>query len=313
MKTIDLMIPVWRPDMRLRWSVERLLDQSQRIRKITLVCSIDQSWTIKELEVWAKRHPRVCIEKIDKRDFNHGGTRHAWAEKTEAEFLLFLVQDAVPADRFLVERLMKSLEDPKNAVAYARQIPAFGCDLIERYTRCFNYPSTSVRKTKEKRKGEIKDCFSSNVCAMYRRDWYERVGGFKRQILLSEDSVFAAEAIAAGGAVVYCAQAKVLHAHKYGYGTLWKRNFDIGAVHGMYREIFERYPSKKEGIRLVWGTARYLWEKRKIGLFPRLCFQSAVKFMAYQCGKHYDRFPERIVERWSWDKDYWRRKKNGRQ
>lgn len=309
MNTIDVMIPVWRPDQRLRWSVERLLDQTQSIRKITLICSEESGWNGKEVKEWAGDLPGVQVEMIKKKDYNHGGTRHSWTSRSDADLFLFLVQDAVPADRYLVERMAKCLQDPRNAVVYARHVPAFGCDKIERYTRCFNYPSRSVRKTPDGRSGGIKDCFSSNVCAMYRRDWYERIGGFERQILLSEDSVFGAKALAMGAAVVYCSQAKVLHAHRYGYGTLWKRYFDIGAVHRMYRNLFAEYSSEKEGIRLVKETAGYLWREKAIALFPRLFLQSGVKFLAYQFGKHYDRLPEKFVECWSWDKEYWRRKK----
>lgn len=311
MNVIDVMIPVWRPDMRLRWCVGQLLRQTEEVRTITLVCSVDPGWNIKELEQWAEGLPKVLVEKIDKRDYNHGGVRHQWAAGRDADILLFLVQDAVPADAYLVGRLAQSLQDPKNAVAYARQIPSFGCDEIEKFTRYFNYPEESERKTQRGGRRGIKDCFTSNVCAAYRRDWYERVGGFERQILLSEDSVFAAKAMAAGGAAIYCAKAKVLHAHRYGCGTLWKRHFDIGVVHGEYKDVFRKYQAREEGVRLVYKTAEYLIRKRRPALLPKLFSQSIVKFLAYQCGIHHDNLPQKIVEQWSLDKDYWRRKRDG--
>ena len=311
MDTIDAMIPVWRPDARLKKSVERLLEQTRPVRSITLILSIDASWDEQLVETWFEGEDRVHIEKIPKKDFNHGGTRRKWAFGNDADILLFLVQDAVPRGKRLVEKLTEDLADPTCAVTYARQVPGFGCDAIETYMRFFNYPARSRTKTKDALKsGSIKACFTSNVCAAYRRDWFLKTGGFEPQILLSEDSVYAAKALKADARIIYNADAKVIHAHNYSYGIYWKRNFDIGAVHKMYESIFGTLSSEKEGIRLVAQTALYLLRKRKVMLLPRLFFLSGTKFLAYQAGKHYNRLPGRLIEAWSWDPEFWRRKRN---
>lgn len=304
----DAMIPVWKPDGRLRQCVEKLLNQSLRLRKITLMLSVDRQWDDRIIENWFGEEERVEIVRLPRETYNHGGTRRRWAKNSDAKYLLFLVQDAVPEDETLVERMVESLRNERHAVVYARQIPGFGCDEIEAYTRYFNYPPVSMKKTKSKLAGgDVKDCFTSNVCAAYRRDWYERVGGFEEKIQLSEDSVFAAKALKAGGEVIYNADARVIHAHRFGYGTQWKRNFDIGAVHKEYEEIFGELAVKREGAKLVKGTVWYLIRKRKFRLFPRLFLLSAVKFLAYQAGTHYDRLPLGLVRKWSWDQYYWRR------
>ncbi len=313
MCVVDAMIPVRDPDERLKRCVERLLVQSLAIRTITLVLSVDRTWDDGRVEEWFSSEKRVEIARIRGEDYNHGGTRHKWAKGRDAEYLLFIVQDAVPEDEALVERLIESLKDSRHAVVYARQVPDLGCDEIERYTRHFNYPAKSLKKTRAGlSEGGVKDCFTSNVCAAYRRDWYERLGGFEEEILLSEDSVYAAKVLKAGGEVIYNADARVMHAHRYGYGTQWKRNFDIGVVHKQYAAIFENLSTEKEGVRLVKSTALYLVRKKRATLLPRLIVLSAVKFLAYQAGKHYDRLPAGLVRKWSWDKYYWRRKKNGK-
>lgn len=312
MYIVDAMIPVWRPDIRLKKSVEKLLDQSYPLRKITLVLSIDGTWNEKEVEEWFADSDRVEFRKIPKESFNHGGTRREWAQGSDADIFLYLVQDAVPAGKRLVEKLVESLRNPAHAVAYARQIPGFGCDEIETYMRFFSYPAKSEKRTREKfEKGGVRDCFTSNVCAAYRRDWYEKIGGFEEQILLSEDSVYAAKALEAGAEIIYNANAKVVHAHQYDYATYWKRNFDIGAVHKKYESIFKKLSAEKEGIRLVRQTFFYLLQKKKVWLVPRLILLSGTKFLAYQAGKHYNRLPKKLVEEWSWDLYYWRRKTNG--
>lgn len=306
---VDVMIPVWKPDERLKNCVIQLCKQTVDIRKITLVLSVDSTWNGKIVEKWFVHEKKVEIKRIPKETYNHGGTRHDWTKMSDADYLLFLVQDAVPVDKWLVERMINCIKEEKNAIAYARQIPFKNCDAIERYTRYFNYPPFSKIKTKEKLKGGgIKDCFTSNVCAVYRKDWYEKIGGFEKNILLSEDSVFAGKALLAGANVVYCADAKVFHSHQYGYITQWKRNFDIGVVHRKYETLFKKLSSEKEGIRLVKNTAAYLIKKKKPELLPRLFLLSAVKCMAFELGKQYDKFPRWIVEKWSLNKNDWRRR-----
>ena len=60
-----------------------------------------------------------------------------------------MTQDAVPADVYLVgKNWYPLLKRKKVAAAYARQLPDKDCDIIERYTRSFNYPKESSVKTK---------------------------------------------------------------------------------------------------------------------------------------------------------------------
>ena len=102
----------------------------------------------------------------------------------------------VPADVYLVEKLVSAFEKEKVAAAYARQLPDKDCDIIERYTRSFNYPKESSVKTKADldRLG-IKTFFCSNVCAMYRRSIYEKLGGFVKHTIFNEDMIFAGKLI----------------------------------------------------------------------------------------------------------------------
>ena len=80
-----------------------------------------------------------------------------------------MTHDALPADSRLLERLTDALLSREDsAAAYARQLPAKDCGVIERYTRGFNYPEQSQVKTKEDlpRLGIKTYYFCSNVCAV---------------------------------------------------------------------------------------------------------------------------------------------------
>ncbi|NBL00172.1 MAG: hypothetical protein EOM50_19605, partial [Erysipelotrichia bacterium] len=82
------------------------------------------------------------VAKIDKTTFNHANTRN-FALKYEADFYLFMTQDALPYDEHLIEELLKVFEDEEIVVSYARQIPYEDADAIEVFARTTNYPARS--------------------------------------------------------------------------------------------------------------------------------------------------------------------------
>ena len=66
---------------------------------------------------------------IDKKDFNHANTRNI-ALNYKADFYMFMTQDAIPYDEYLVKNLLSSFQNDI-VVSYARQIPKKDADLIE--------------------------------------------------------------------------------------------------------------------------------------------------------------------------------------
>jgi len=139
---------------------------------------------------------------IDKKEFNHANTRNL-ALKYEADFYLFMTQDALPYDEHLIEELLKAFEDEEVVVSYARQIPYENADTIEVFARTTNYPAQSVIKSKDDlTQLGIKTFFCSDSCAMYRASYFREVGGFKQGLNTNEDMEYAARAIMNGKKVV---------------------------------------------------------------------------------------------------------------
>lgn len=83
------------------------------------------------------------VEHIRPSEFDHGGTRRAMAESSDADLLLFMTQDAMPYDNACVEHLVEKFSLPHVKAAYARQLPRDDCRTLERFTRGFNYPEES--------------------------------------------------------------------------------------------------------------------------------------------------------------------------
>ncbi len=303
---IDVIIPVYRPGRELYTLLDRLESQTVPVQSIILMNTekkyFDQLTGGGQL---SDRYPDVKIRHISKEEFDHGATRHLGVTLSDADIFITMTQDALPADKYLVERLTVRLSG-QVAAAYARQLPAEGCSEAERASREFNYPPVSTVKSAEDigRLG-VKTFFCSNVCAAYRRDIYDALGGFIRHTIFNEDMIYAAGAVKAGYSIAYEADARVFHSHNYTNMQQLRRNFDLGVSQADHPEIFAEIPSESEGKRLVVKTYTYLRKKKKLYLFPGFCIQCCFRYTGYLLGKHYKRLPRSWILRITTNREYW--------
>lgn len=302
-RSVDVLIPTYKPDQKCVQLVRRLLKQSVAVHRIYL---IDTDTGIFPEELYGISD-RVLIHRILPEVFDHGGTRNLGAELSDAEILVYMTQDAVPADEYLIERLVEGFEEERVGAVYARQLPAEDCQLIERYTRGFNYPKTSRLKSAEDLPVlGIKTYFCSNVCAAYRRDVYVQMGGFVKKTIFNEDMILAGKMIQNGWSIYYAADAKVIHSHNYNCRQQFHRNFDLAVSQADHPEIFEGVPSEGEGMRLVKDTAVYLIKIKKPWLILSLVWKSGFKYLGYQLGKHYKKLPRWLVLKCTMNPRYWK-------
>lgn len=321
---VELLIPVYKPGKELNMLLQNIHRQTYLPAKIKLlVTASDEEFAVIRTKL-EKRDtmPEVECVHIRPSEFDHGGTRHLGASQSQADILLFMTQDAVPENEYLVEEMIKAFtgenamaedvadladQQPLIAAVYARQLPAADCNFIEQYTRQFNYPAESRVKTKEDLPVlGIKTYFCSNVCAAYRRDVYEQLGGFERRTIFNEDMIFAAGLIQAGYGVAYAAEARVIHSHNYSGLQQLHRNFDLAVSQAEHPEIFEAVPSEGEGIRMVKSTAGYLIKSGKAYLVPKLVWQSGCKYLGYLLGRKYHKLPGKMVLWLTMNKRYWK-------
>ena len=305
--TVDVLIPAYRPDRRFARLLQMLSKQTVKPRRIIVVNTEESYWN----EEGYKGIRGLEVHHVTKAEFDHGGTRNLAAWYSEAEIMIFMTQDAVPQDEYLIEELLKAFDQtgPHGEViaqAYARQLPAADCGVIERYTRDFNYPAVSRLKGKEDEDElGIKTYFCSNVCAAYRRDIYLKLGGFTKKTIFNEDMIFAGHAVEAGYQIAYAADAQVIHSHNYTAMQQLHRNFDLGVSQADHPEVFGRLHSEGEGIRLVKKTAKWLVENCHVLLLPQLVMASGSKYAGYWLGKHYKKLPEGLIRSLTMNPAYW--------
>ena len=303
-KIVDAIIPVYHPGNEFKELLKRLSNQSHRLNKIILMNTGEAPWK-EEIE---KEFPVCEVHLLEKKDFDHGGTRHEATTYSEADYLLFLTQDALPNNEFLIEKLLDAFaQDEKVKAAYGRQLPNSTCREIEKYTRSFNYPSESRVKSKADLDTlGIKTFFCSNVCAMYEKKTYEAQGGFVRRTIFNEDMIYAGGLIKNDYKIAYVAEAEVIHSHNYNAVEQFHRNFDLAVSQVDHPEVFAGIRSEKEGIRLVINTAKHLLKVKKPWLLFPLVTTSAGKIIGYKLGQNYRRLSDDFILKCTMNPSYWR-------
>ena len=238
---VDIVIPTYRPGAEFISIVRKLESQRERPGKIIVINTREEGSpeTVVDMDALSE-YEGVEVHDIPKEEFDHGRTRNKAASYSDAPYLVFMTMDAVPADDRLITELLKPMEQEDVAVSYGRQLPKPGCSVLERINRGFNYPEGDVKKgLKDLERLGVKTFFCSDVCACYRREIFDRLGGFVNGTLFNEDMIFASKAVRAGFCIYYASEARVYHSHDY---TL-KQQYHRLSI----RRFFRGYPPKMKG------------------------------------------------------------------
>lgn len=307
---VDVVIPAYKPGKKFSRLLKMLERQTWPVGKVIVMNTEKSFWNDHGFEGIGN----LEVHHLTKEEFDHGDTRNRGMKLSRADIVVFMTDDAVPADEHLIEELVKAFsqrgpEGEAVIMAYARQLPDKDCALAERYTRSFNYPEESCVKTKAdlKRLG-IKTFFASNVCCAYDREKFWFQGGFIRRTIFNEDMIFAGRAVLQDDyAVAYAAEARVIHSHNYNCRQQFKRNFDLAVSQADHPEIFNGIQSESEGIRLVKSTARFLIRQKKPWLVPGLVVKSGFKYLGYRAGKCYRLLPGWMILKCTMNREYWKK------
>ena len=302
-KNYDVVILTHAPKDELLVSIDRLLNQSIKPTMI-VIYNTDESifyTNITDKESLKKyvnndntNGVNIRFINIEKNDFDHGKARNDSAKLGKSEYILFMTDDAIPANEKMAENLMGAfvkydLVDHKVAVAYARQIAKENAALKEKYVREFNYPDYDIvkEKSKEEELG-IKNYYCSNVCAMYDRKIFEILGGFEENLILNEDTFYVYDAINKGYRIVYKSDAEVFHSHDLTYKEQFSRNFDIGVSQCQKKEIFSKIPSTKEGKKFAKKIATRLLKEFHPILAIDFLIECLYRYRGFKKGMNYE-------------------------
>ena len=319
---VNLVIPAYNPDEKLIKIFRMMEKQTCPVSKIIVIntrvksgvegtilgdtrCEVDE---LADKYGYSINRDFIEIHSIMREDFDHGASRNLGASyaDNDCEYLLFMTQDAVPENERLIECLLAQFtenadsddsegdnSDRKNsgkvAVAYGRQLAADNSSLAEKFTRGYNYPDEDRIKTVDDiEKIGIKAFFCSNVCAMYKRDVFIKLGCFVNRAVFNEDMVFANKLLKNGYYIAYASKATVIHTHEYTGKQQFKRNFDLAVSQKMNPQAFEGISSESEGVKYVIAAFKYFCNNKKPLLIIPFGINCVYKYLGYRKGKKYE-------------------------
>lgn len=303
--TVDLVIPTYKPDEKFKETLKRISKQTVPFRNIYLM-NTEEQYFPKE---YVKPYDNIIVTHISKSEFDHGGTRNYGASLSDADIICFMTQDAVPVNHHMTENLIKAFDDVSVGAAYGRQIADPKDNYLEYYTRVFNYPPVSRKKSKKDLDElGIKTFFCSNVCSAYRKKDYDAMGGFVLKTIFNEDMIMASKMIDSGKSVAYQSDAVVWHWHNYTSMEQLHRNFDLAVSQVSYGGLFEKVSSESEGVKMVLQLLKHLWKTHRYRYIPKMIADSGCKFIGYKFGKNYKKLPKKLIYWFTMNPAYWETK-----
>ena len=300
---IKIIIPIYRPDDKFIRLLEMIKKQTTKNLSVLIIDSGSDGLYKKAIA-----GIRCFVKNIDPQTFNHGGTRQMGIDMyPDTDLYVFLTQDAILADEYAIENLVRVFKNPQVGCAYGRQLPHQGAGLFASHARLFNYPDKSyVRSLKDKDKYGMKTAFLSNSFAAYRKEAMADINGFPTNTILSEDMYVAAKMLLKGWCVAYAADAEVYHSHDYTIWQEFKRYFDIGVFHAREAWIRETFGAAEgEGKRFVLSEAKYLMKHNPL-LLPEMVVRDGMKFIGYRLGIKENLFNEGLKRKISMTSRYWK-------
>ncbi len=250
----------------------------------------------------------VQVHTIQRKDFDHGGTRRLATEMVAADIYIFMTQDAIPANpdtfRYLVSALTA---EEKAGCAYGRQLPKKDANILGAYDRLFNYPDKSqLRFYADKDQYGIKTCFLSNSFAAYKKQALREAGGFPVKLISSEDTYVAAKMLLKGYGVYYVAESTVYHSHNMSLLEKFHRYFSIGVFHGKENWLIKAFSgATSEGFRYWFKQLKYLIDTNSLNWLPYAVASTGVSYFAYQLGLRERFLPLAVKRKWGVNKKYW--------
>lgn len=295
--SVDIVIPTYKPDDKILKIRDMLGKQTVKPNKLIII-NTEEKFFEKYLSHFDANNNsfKVEIHHISMEEFDHGKTRNDGTKYSEADIVVFMTQDAVPFDEYLIEELIKPIENNIVKASYARQMPDENSSLAECFTRNFNYPDEEKIKSKDDIKTlGIKTFFCSDVCAAYDRKVFEKLGGFVNQTIFNEDMIYARKLIDNGYKISYSAKAKVIHTHEYTCMQQFRRNFDNAVSHRMYEDVFNDVSSESEGIKLIKKAFVYFIKNKKPYLIIPFGINCVYRYVGFKLGLKYDKLSKKTV------------------
>lgn len=282
---ISLIIPTLNAARDLPALMTRLKNQTMPPDEIIVV---DSQSTDGTAELAAQLGAEVIA--IERKDFDHGGTRDMALRHSRGDFVLFMTQDALPEREDYIEKLLAPFDDPRVAAVGGRQRPKRNARPFERLVREYNYPAhTRVWDAEAIAEMGVRAFLLSDCCSAYRRCAYLSAGGFDHPIMTNEDMLMVQKLLEKGNAVCYCGAAAVLHSHNMTLAEQFRRNYIVGRTMKRYAARFAHVSELGEGTKLAKAVLSALVKEGRLLEAFRFCMDCAARLLGNRIGRMMER------------------------
>lgn len=249
------------------------------------------------------------VFEVSEDSFHHASTRNRAAELAVGETLVFLTQDAIPANEKTLELLVAPLAGGTADATFARHMPRPTASPLERFARLTNYPNSSrLVLPEDPARSGIRAFFFSNACSAVCKRTLTAVGGFPENTVMNEDMLFAAKALHMGYRLAYVAESHVWHSHELGPLETLKRYFDVGTVFRDASESLGGVRTEREGLTYANALFTELARRRQIAWMLAAVLETALKAIGFWLGRHHHVLPRTWRRNLSLHPAYWRRR-----
>lgn len=299
MKKVSIVIPTYNGGSLFQEVLEGVFKQSLKPYEVIVIDSSSSDGTDKI----AKKFP-VKFQKIKKSEFGHGKTRNYGAKIAKGSYVVFLTQDAVPRNKSWLKNLIKSLDSPKIAGAFSRQVARNQAIPMEKFFYSKMYPAKS--KTITKAVMHSQEILFSNASSAVRRSFILK-HPFAEDILMSEDLAWAYEVLNEGYKIAYEADSLTTHSHNTSFKMLFKRYFDFGVSHEEIKaKENQDFAFFGKGLATALQEQGYLAKNGHIAWLPRSISYNSAKFLGLMVGRNHRHLPRPVKRQFtSYYKEYW--------
>ncbi len=186
----------------------------------------------------------IPYELIEKKDFSHSLIREKEICSAKNKFVILISQDVKLFNIDTFYHMCMYLCENNLAGAYIRQ-KGFGKG-IDKYFREISYSKKSYIYTNADLKTKGQDAiFFSDVCSIYDRDIFIKIGGYDNLNLnTNEDMYYAYKCLKNNYKIGYFADAFVIHSHNFTNQEIKSRYIEIGKFFYKNPEIYHLKSSK---------------------------------------------------------------------
>ena len=208
-----------------------------------------------------KKFP-VKLYEILPQDFGHGKTRNFGASKGSGKYIVFITQDALPADGHWLQKLLDAMElDEKVVGAFGQHLPYPECNIFDKrdlpahFARFGDKPHVFSIEDRAAYDADIGlrlflSFFSDNNSCL-RRDIWEKYP--YDDVDFAEDQVWMRKMLELGYKKAYAPDSRVYHSHNFDGFEFAKRVFDDLRGHYVMHDGFRMIPTFFAALKFIFG------------------------------------------------------------